>query len=669
MFTPVATYADAHGNIVSTAVTQTATGSWDGTAPQLVSVTLADAGNAGAGVGDTITLVYNEALSAASISAALVGANTNNALAAGSGNITGALADIIAELGSFATPTTATASGDDPDPERRRSHGDRHARRHHGDGVFPAGLFTPTASYADAHGNAINTAATQTATGTWDATAPQLVSVTLADAGNAGAGVGDTITLVYNEALSASSISAALVGANTNNALAAGSGNITGALADIIAELGSFATPTTATASAATLTLSADGRTVTITLGGTVADGVFPAGVFTTTASYTDAHGNVINTAVTQTATGTWDGTAPRLVSVTLTDVGNAGAAPGDTITLVYDKALSASSISAALVGADTNNALAAGSGNVTGALADIIAELGSFATPTTATATATVLTLSADGRTVTITLGGTVIDGTFPSGVFTPAATYTDTHGNTVNTAVTQTATGDWGVRPMISSLTTADVDGDGWIDRLVVTFNRNVNPATIVSARFSTDVGSVAGVTNDAPDDPAAIWVNLVDGVLDTGRTPRLSIATDGIRDTFGVPNGAISLHLSVDNARPVILYTLAVAGQSRIAVHFSEAVSHTLAADFTYSGAPSVSSVPTNGTPSYMIVLTGAIPESDITGAVPADDHDQRDGRRCGRPLGGCRRAAATGSRTSGSASSPRSGPGPRKVPERR
>ena len=413
-------------------MTQTATGSWDATAPQLVSVTLADAGNAGAGAGDTITLVYNEALSAASIAAALVGANTNNALAAGSGNITGALADIIGELGSFATATTATATA----TTLTLSADGRTVTLTLGgtvtDGVFPSGVFTPAATYSDAHGNTINTAVTQTATGSWDATAPQLVSVTLADAGNAGAGAGDTITLVYNEALSAASIAAALVGANTNNALAAGSGNITGALADIIGELGSFATATTATATATTLTLSADGRTVTLTLGGTVTDGVFPSGVFTPAATYTRRprqHGQHDGDPDCDGELGR-DGAAAGQ-----RDAGRCGQRGGRGRR--HDHA----GVQRGAVGRldrrgsggrrTRNNALAAGSGNITGALADIIGELGSFATATTATATATTLTLSADGRTVTLTLGGTVTDGVFPSGLFTPAATYSDTHGN----------------------------------------------------------------------------------------------------------------------------------------------------------------------------------------------------------------------------------------------
>jgi len=120
------------------------------------------------------------------------------------------------------------------------------------------------------------------------------------------------------------------------------------------------------------------------------------------------------------------DTTAPTLVSVTLTDAPNSGAANGDTITLVYDEALDPASIVAALIPGNTNNAFATGSGNITGDIDDIIAELGSFATATTATSDAATLELLAGGTTIVITLAGTTTHGIFPAGDFTPAATYT---------------------------------------------------------------------------------------------------------------------------------------------------------------------------------------------------------------------------------------------------
>ena len=66
-----------------------------------------------------------------------------------------------------------------------------------------------------------------------------------------------------------------------------------------------------------------------------------------------------------------------------------------------------------------------------------IIAQLGAFAIPTTATAGAATLELSADGTTVIITLAGAITNGVFPSGIFTPSATQNDLAGNTIDVAV----------------------------------------------------------------------------------------------------------------------------------------------------------------------------------------------------------------------------------------
>ena len=276
------------------------------------------------------------------------------------------------------------------------------------------------------------------------------MSVELADAPTHGAGTGDTITFVYNEALSAGSITSSLTG-GTNNSLAAGTGNITGSLSELTAELGSFGSASVATATAAILTLSGDGTTITITLGGTVVDGAFPGGVFTPATTYTDTAGNTIDATVTKTATGTWDGTAPELVSVTLVDVGgDSGTAEvTDKITFLFGEALSAASI---------DGSLEAGGATISGSLAAMIAEVGSFdGTPFTVEATETTLALSADGMTVTITIasGGTITNptGTFPSGAFTPSG-FTDRAGNPVSgTAKTTTGTFSLAHGPIISA------------------------------------------------------------------------------------------------------------------------------------------------------------------------------------------------------------------------
>ncbi|MBN2656785.1 MAG: hypothetical protein JXR86_06975, partial [Spirochaetales bacterium] len=142
-----------------------------------------------------------------------------------------------------------------------------------------------------------------------DKAEPVILSVVLSDGdGTAAAGVGDKISFNYSEALDPDSITNDLVGANVNNSLAAGSGDITGSLADIISELGSFATTTNVTADATTLEMSTNGRTVTVTLGGTIGGGTTePGGNFTTVAMAKDLYDNLLVSS-TVASSGSWDG-------------------------------------------------------------------------------------------------------------------------------------------------------------------------------------------------------------------------------------------------------------------------------------------------------------------------------------------------------------------------
>ncbi|MBN2546810.1 MAG: hypothetical protein JXB50_13505, partial [Spirochaetes bacterium] len=327
----------------------------DRASPVLTSVTLSNPlNNNGAYSGDTIVFIYNESLSAGSISSSLILGNVDNSFTAGSGNITGTIENLIAELGGFATAglvtggsctlelsadgTTLTITLDNTITNRY--------------GTFPGGVFTPANTYTDSNSNTINIGVTQSASGTWDDTDLEIVSVTLNDPlNNNGAFNGDTMTIVFSEpSLEAD----ALVGRDNT---------ITGQdLTTILNYIGTFDIPTTVTADNCSVYLSADGMTVIITLGGTITNryGVFPGGNLTPSNSFHDLYGNVIDTAVTPTVTGSWDTTNPQLVSVTLYDTGgNNGAGSSDTIEFVYNEPISASSITLALIGGNIDNLFA----------------------------------------------------------------------------------------------------------------------------------------------------------------------------------------------------------------------------------------------------------------------------------------------------------------------
>ena len=112
-------------------------------------------------------------------------------------------------------------------------------------------------------------------------------------------------------------------------------------------------------------------------------------------------------------------------------------------------------------------------------------------------------------------------------------------------------------GVRPSISTLVTADVDGNGFIDRLIVTFDEDVDgsPAGIDGSKFS--VSEKLNVQDNGDTSDAVIWVNLNDDVLATDEKPKLTINRGGIKDLAGTENAQINNFSSTDGAVPAVLY----------------------------------------------------------------------------------------------------------------
>jgi hypothetical protein len=207
------------------------------------------------------------------------------------------------------------------------------------------------------------------------------------------------------------------------------------------------------------------------------------------------------------------------------------------------------------------------------------------------------------------------------------------DIRGNPAEVTTTTGAVNLYPAPPIISTLVTADTDSDGFIDRLIVTFDTLMDDTTIVPANFSVDAGSVVSVTNDFPDIPEVIWVNLTDGVLGTDVQPSLTIAPGGIENTAATPNVLISGYPSTDGASPVILYTLAVAGEDKIYVRFSEPVSAPGGvalsnADFNYAGAATVSSVQRldivgNYSSEIFLILDQPVTADEIVSTGPTTD----------------------------------------------
>ncbi len=105
-------------------------------------------------------------------------------------------------------------------------------------------------------------------------------------------------------------------------------------------------------------------------------------------------------------------------------------------------------------------------------------------------------------------------------------------------------------GVRPSISSISLEDNlpsgSPDGCWDRIVVTFNEDVDGSTIEngSDEYSVDSGgTVTNVVDDGTLDNSIIWVNLQDGQIPTSTTPTLTIESGGIEDLAGNINASTS------------------------------------------------------------------------------------------------------------------------------
>ena len=148
------------------------------------------------------------------------------------------------------------------------------------------------------------------------------------------------------------------------------------------------------------------------------------------------------------------------------------------------------------------------------------------------------VLRNSATQATLTLLFDGTDFDTNASMSVTVLQAAFSPVAGPETTGTVTVTAV----VEPplTISTMETADLDNDGFIDAIHITFSQAIkdSPASTVVA----DDWDVAGVTGeafssttngDAADD-ADIYITFTDGVLDTGQTPQVTYTQDDPTDS---------------------------------------------------------------------------------------------------------------------------------------
>lgn len=146
---------------------------------------------------------------------------------------------------------------------------------------------------------------------------------------------------------------------------------------------------------------------------------------------------------------------------------------------------------------------------------------------------------------------GTTLLDGSINVSVMaTDAAT-------NVSTAATTTATKDV-VVPTITSRETQDLDVDGRIDAVKITFNKAISDATVVAVDF--DVAGYAdeafsGTTNSDVANNNVIYITFTEGLtLDTGAVPNVTYTIGTLADAVGNPvaTGTVA---ATDKALPIV------------------------------------------------------------------------------------------------------------------
>jgi len=125
----------------------------------------------------------------------------------------------------------------------------------------------------------------------------------------------------------------------------------------------------------------------------------------------------------------------------------------------------------------------------------------------------------------------------------------------------------------PALWGLVTRDTNGNGYVDRLELTFSENVQESTIVPELRRVLRQHRRGGGRRVSGN-ALILVDLADGVLYTDALPALTIAPAGIEDVSGNPNSPV-VATSPPMAPPCHHRRLLLPGSTTISVRFSEPV----------------------------------------------------------------------------------------------
>jgi len=136
----------------------------------------------------------------------------------------------------------------------------------------------------------------------------------------------------------------------------------------------------------------------------------------------------------------------------------------------------------------------------------------------------------------------------------------YQDSLGNPISSVTNTSFTFASDITPpTITGRETADLNADGSIDAVHISFDEPIDDTSVTATDF--DVAGVAGEafvfdTNGDTADDADIYITFTDGTLDTAQTPNLTYTLGTLTDLAGNPLASNGPTATTDTAGPVLI-----------------------------------------------------------------------------------------------------------------
>jgi hypothetical protein len=137
------------------------------------------------------------------------------------------------------------------------------------------------------------------------------------------------------------------------------------------------------------------------------------------------------------------------------------------------------------------------------------------------------------------------------------------DLSGNTVKAMAKTTLTVLVNEAPVITSAETRDLDQDGYLDAVKLTFSKSIKDSTVNAAAFDVAGYSAEAFTSttagDTPDNNVIYITFAESGTADTGVKPIIAYMQGTLEDTAGYKLGTTGPVATTDKAAPVVMNAL--------------------------------------------------------------------------------------------------------------